>query len=133
MNNQITVRNDRFNYGAGITRIPYAIASSAPGTNFFITSRIFLQDGLDFEWVVGDEYSFLSHRRRELEWLYFSRYRMTLAGLPATTVFAETLRVTTAPAPTTAFLPTLTPGNRMAPPPIHTLSSISIGLAVSQP
>jgi len=48
---------------------------------------------------------------------YCSISLITLAGFPATTVFAGTFRVTTAPAPTTAFRPILTPGNRMAAPP----------------
>src|SRR5262249_40392396 len=36
-------------------------------------------------------------------------FRRILAGLPATTVFAGTSRVTTLPAPTIAFSPTTTP------------------------
>lgn len=39
---------------------------------------------------------------------------------------------TTAPAPTMAFSPTTTPGRMIAPPPIHTLSSIVIGGASSR-
>ena len=55
--------------------------------------------------------------------------RKTLAGLPTTIVFGSTSFVTTAPAPTMAFLPIVTPPKIVAEPPIHTLSSTVIGLA----
>ena len=39
--------------------------------------------------------------------------------MPPTTVFAGTSFETTAPAATTAFSPTVTPGSIVAPAPIH--------------
>src|SRR5437764_15489307 len=42
-----------------------------------------------------------------------------LAGMPPTTVLAGTFLETTAPAATTAFSPTVTPGSIVAPAPIH--------------
>lgn len=44
---------------------------------------------------------------------------MNLAGLPATMVSGATFLVTTLAAPTTALSPTVTPGNIVAPAPIH--------------
>lgn len=55
------------------------------------------------------------------------------AGLPQTRVEAETSRVTTEPAPITALSPTVTPGSRMAPPPIQTLLPMVTGRAYSTP
>ncbi len=43
--------------------------------------------------------------------------RITLAGIPMTTFPAGTFFVTSALAPTTAFVPTTTPGRRLAPAP----------------
>jgi hypothetical protein len=48
----------------------------------------------------------------------------TLAGLPATTTFGGTSRVTTLPDPMTLLSPMVMPGLMMAPPPIHTLFPI---------
>ena len=50
-----------------------------------------------------------------------SRIRNTRAGTPPTTAFAGTSLVTTAPAPTIALSPTVTPRRIWAPWPIHTL------------
>ena len=50
----------------------------------------------------------------------------TFAGTPATTTSSSTFFVTTAPAATTTLLPIVTPGNIIAPPPIHTSSPIVI-------
>lgn len=52
---------------------------------------------------------------------------MTRQGLPTATQFSGIERVTTLPAPITLFLPMTTPGKRIAPPPIQTLSSILTG------
>ena len=49
---------------------------------------------------------------------------MTRQGLPTATLLAGIDRVTTLPAPITEFWPMLTPGNIIAPPPIHTLSAM---------
>ena len=53
------------------------------------------------------------------------------AGLPTATTLARTSRVTTEPASMTLLSPMLTPGRAVAPPPIHTLSPIVMGLAAS--
>ena len=50
-----------------------------------------------------------------------SRYLITLAGFPTTTALFGTSLVTTAPAPTTAFSPIVTPGSIVTFTPIHTL------------
>lgn len=55
---------------------------------------------------------------------------ITLAGLPATTVLSSTSRVTIAPAATTAFSPTVTPGRIVAPAPIQQLRFRCTGLQV---
>lgn len=52
---------------------------------------------------------------------------MTLAGTPATTVLSGTFSVTTAPAATTEFSPTVTPGNMVALAAIHALRLITTG------
>jgi hypothetical protein len=52
---------------------------------------------------------------------------MILAGTPATKLFAGTSFVTTAPAPTTEFSPTVTPPSMVAAVAIHTFVSIAIG------
>ena len=46
---------------------------------------------------------------------------------------AQILEAVSAISPTTASRPMVTPGNRMAPPPIQTLSSMVTGSAVSTP
>lgn len=51
----------------------------------------------------------------------------TLAGTPATTALAGTSFVTTAPAATIAFSPTVTPGSIIAPAPIQALRRITTG------
>ena len=56
---------------------------------------------------------------------------MTLAGIPATTEFAGTSLETVAPAATTEFSPTVTPGNIIAPAPIQAFRFITIGFAKS--
>jgi hypothetical protein len=56
---------------------------------------------------------------------------MTLAGIPATTVFSGTTLLTTAPAPTTEFSPTVTPGKMVAPAPIHAFRLITTGFTTS--
>lgn len=53
---------------------------------------------------------------------------MMRAGTPATTTSGGTLRVTTVPAPTMERAPMRTPGRIMAPAPIHTSSSTTMGL-----
>ena len=58
-----------------------------------------------------------------------SNRRITLQGFPTATQFPGTELVTTLPAPITLFSPIVTPGRRIQPPPIHTLSFISIGRA----
>ena len=57
------------------------------------------------------------------------KYRITLQGLPTATQSAGMERVTTLPAPITLFFPIVTPGSRIQPPPIQTLSSIRTGRA----
>ncbi len=54
---------------------------------------------------------------------------MTLAGTPATKLFAGTSFVTTAPAPITEFSPTVTPPSIVAAVAIQTFLSITIGFA----
>jgi len=48
------------------------------------------------------------------------RRRIGRAGTPTATMYGSMSRLTTAPAPITAPLPTLSPGSRIAPYPIHT-------------
>lgn len=50
-------------------------------------------------------------------------------GLPNATQFSGIDLVTMLPAPITEFLPMVTPGSIITPPPIHTLSSILTGSA----
>lgn len=57
-------------------------------------------------------------------------FLMNLAGIPPTTVFAATCFDTTAPAATTAFSPIVTPGNIVAPDPIHAFLLITIGFPI---
>lgn len=52
-----------------------------------------------------------------------SYFFIILAGTPATTLFLGTLFVTTAPAATIEFSPTVTPGKILAPAPIQTFFS----------
>jgi hypothetical protein len=54
--------------------------------------------------------------------------RMTLAGFPPTRVLGGTFLVTTEPAATTEFSPTVTPPMIVAPAAIHTFLSITMGL-----
>ena len=54
---------------------------------------------------------------------------ITRQGFPTATQSAGMERVTTLPAPMTLLRPIVTPGKIMAPPPIHTLSSIFMGSA----
>ena len=56
--------------------------------------------------------------------------RMTFAGLPPTRVFGGTSLVTTEPAATTEFSPTVTPPMMIAPAAIHTFFSIRIGFPI---
>ena len=56
--------------------------------------------------------------------------RMTRAGFPPTKVFGGTSLVTTEPAATTAFSPTLTPPMTVAPAAIQTFRSITIGFPI---
>ena len=58
-----------------------------------------------------------------------SKWRMTRQGLPTATQLAGIDRFTTLPAPITLFFPMVTPGSRIAPPPIHTPSSMVTGWA----
>jgi len=51
-----------------------------------------------------------------------------LAGTPPTTSYGATFRTTTALAPTTAPVPTFTPGNITAPSQIHTSFPITVGV-----
>ena len=51
----------------------------------------------------------------------FHSLLISFAGMPPTTVFGSTSLVTTAPAPTMAFSPTVTPGRIAAPAPIQQL------------
>src|ERR1700678_926224 len=53
--------------------------------------------------------------------------RMTLAGFPPTRVFGGTSLVTTEPAATTEFSPTVTPPMMVAPAAIQTFLSITMG------
>ena len=57
--------------------------------------------------------------------------RMTLAGFPPTRVFGGTSLVTTAPAATTEFSPTVTPPMIVAPAAIQTFLSITMGFPTS--
>ncbi len=59
--------------------------------------------------------------------------RSTRQGLPAAITPAGTSFVTTLPAPITEPAPTVTPGHRIAPPPIQTSSPIVTGAADSSP
>src|ERR1700730_9745634 len=56
--------------------------------------------------------------------------RMTLAGFPPTRVLGGTFLVTTEPAATTEFSPTVPPPMIVAPAAIHTFLSITMGLAI---
>src|SRR5580692_10472195 len=56
--------------------------------------------------------------------------RMTRAGFPPTRVLAGTFLVTTEPAATTEFSPTVTPPMIVAPAAIHAFLSITIGFAI---
>jgi len=60
----------------------------------------------------------------------FHSLLISLAGMPPTTVFASTSLVTTEPAPTMAFSPTVTPGRMVAPAPIQQLRFSTTGLQV---
>lgn len=60
--------------------------------------------------------------------VYCHNRRITRHGFPTATQFSGMERVTTLPAPMTLFLPIVTPGRRIAPPPIQTPSSIVTGL-----
>ena len=62
-----------------------------------------------------------------------SKRRIIRQGFPAAKTLSGMSRVTTLPAPITLRLPMRTPGQTMAPPPIHTSSPISMGFADSQP
>lgn len=55
---------------------------------------------------------------------------MTRAGFPPTSVFGGTSLVTTEPAATTEFSPTVTPPMMVAPAAIHTHFSITVGLPI---
>lgn len=57
--------------------------------------------------------------------------RSTLAGFPATMQLSGTSSNTTAPAPTITWLPMLTPGRIVDPPPIKLLLPIVIALSAS--
>lgn len=52
-----------------------------------------------------------------------------MAGFPATIVLSGTSLVTTLPAPTMEFSPTVTPGRIVAPMPTHTFFLRTIGFA----
>src|SRR6478672_647540 len=56
--------------------------------------------------------------------------RITLAAFPATSVLGGTFLVTTEPAATTEFSPTVTPPRIVAPAAIHTFLSITMGFAI---
>ena len=56
---------------------------------------------------------------------------MMRAGLPTTTAWAGTLRVTTAPAPTMAPRPMVSPGRIVALAPIDAPSSITVAVNLS--
>jgi len=62
------------------------------------------------------------------ESLYSVISRMTRHGFPAANTPSGMSLVTTLPAPMTVFEPIFTPGQMIAPPPIHTSDPISIGL-----
>jgi hypothetical protein len=64
--------------------------------------------------------------------LNYLKYFINLAGLPATIEFSATSLVTILPAPTTAFLPIVTPANTIVPEPIQTPSLITIGPSVTE-
>ena len=55
--------------------------------------------------------------------------RITLHGLPTANELGGIDLLTTLPAPITEFLPIVTPGKIITPPPIQTLSSIVTGKA----
>ena len=57
---------------------------------------------------------------------YSSILRMIRAGIPPTIVSGGTSLLTTAPAATIEFSPTVTPGNIVAPAPIHAFRFITI-------
>ena len=63
--------------------------------------------------------------------MFASRFFMTLAGLPATTVHGGTSLVTTAAAATTAPSPTVTPGRTIAREQIHSESPTTRGFVWS--
>jgi hypothetical protein len=58
--------------------------------------------------------------------------RMTLAGFPPNRVFGGTSLVTTEPAATTEFSPTVTPPMIVAPAAIQTFFSITMGFAITK-
>src|SRR5260370_9939789 len=58
--------------------------------------------------------------------------RMTRAGFPPTRVFGGTSLVTTEPAATTDFSPTVTPPMMVAPAAVQTFLSITMGFAISK-
>ena len=58
---------------------------------------------------------------------------MYFAGTPATIVFSATSLVTTAPAPTMALPPIVTPGVTVTLEPIHTSFPILIGAGIRLP
>jgi len=57
--------------------------------------------------------------------------RITLAGFPPARVFRGTSLVTTEPAATTEFSPTVTPPMMVAPAAIHTFLSITMGFPIT--
>src|SRR5687768_12216829 len=59
--------------------------------------------------------------------------RRTRQGLPTAMTPAGMSRVTTLPAPMVVSSPMVTPGQRIAPPPIHTLLPMVTGPASSAP
>jgi hypothetical protein len=63
---------------------------------------------------------------------FSSSERITFAGTPATKLFGGTSLVTTAPAATTEFSPTITPPIMVAPVAIQTFFSMMIGFASSR-
>lgn len=63
--------------------------------------------------------------------LAFPIERITLAGFPPTRVFGGTSLVTTDPAATTEFSPTVTPPIMVAPAAIQTFLSITMGFAIT--
>ncbi len=60
------------------------------------------------------------------------RRRITRQGFPTANEFSGIDLLTTLPAPITEFLPIVTPGKIITPPPIQTLSSIVTGKAYVQ-